>query len=132
MIKYQGIGVCNAIAIGKVSLLQRQNREILPHRVDEIETEIERLERARGTALDQLKDIQKKAEVIVGDRDAELFEFYGMILNDDSYQDSIRTLIKEEHVNAEYAVFSMPPCWRPWRIPICKQDPQTSRTSPTV
>ena len=104
MIKYQGIGVCNAIAIGKVSLLQRQNREILPHRVDEIETEIERLERARGTALDQLEDIQKKAKSIVGDRDAELFEFYGMILNDDSYQDSIRTLIKEQHVNAEYAV----------------------------
>lgn len=104
MKKYTGKGVYGAIAIGKVSLFQRQDIQVKRLHVENEESEIERFEEAKEKAVSQLKEIYEKALVEVGETNAQIFEVHMMMLEDDDYNDAIREIISNQNMNAEYAV----------------------------
>ena len=104
MKKYTGKGVYGAIAIGKVSLLKRQDIQVKRVRIENEEAEVARFEAAKAEALSQLEEIYEKALVEVGETNAQIFEVHMMMLEDEDYNDAIREMIANQNMNAEYAV----------------------------
>lgn len=104
MVVYQGKGVYGAVAIGKVSVFARQAADVRRISIDDTEKELERVEKAKEEAVAQLEEIHDKALKEVGEANAEIFEIHIMMLDDDDYNDSIKSIIETQKVNAEYAV----------------------------
>ena len=72
--------------------------------VDNPEAELERFEKARIHAISQLGTLYEVSLEKLGEQNAVVFQIHQMMLEDPDYVNSIRTLIKKEKVNAEYAV----------------------------
>ena len=104
MAVFQGKGVYGAVALGKAQVFKRQAAEVRRVSVDDTEKELERLESAKAQAVRQLTAIHDKALREVGETNAEIFEIHIMMLDDEDYNDSIRSIIETQKVNAEYAV----------------------------
>ncbi|MBR0303217.1 MAG: phosphoenolpyruvate--protein phosphotransferase, partial [Clostridia bacterium] len=104
MQKFQGKGVYAAVAIGKVSVFKRNAAEVRRVNVDDAAKEIERFEAAKALAVEQLTAIHEKALNEVGTANAEIFEIHIMMLDDEDYNESIKSIIETQNINAEYAV----------------------------
>ena len=104
MTKYSGKSVYGGIAIGKIHLMEKKEQPIIRHKVEDCEEEIRRFEEARIEALKQLTQLYEKAVREVGEANAAIFEIHQMMLEDNDYLDSIKKMISEQEVNAEYAV----------------------------
>lgn len=104
MVVYQGRGVYGAVAIGRVSVFNRQAADVRRVTVDDASKELERVEAAKALAVEQLEAVHDKALKEVGEANAEIFEIHIMMLDDEDYNDSIRNIIETQKVNAEYAV----------------------------
>lgn len=104
MVKYHGKGVYGAIAIGSISIFRRKNVQVKKIKTDNTSTELERLEKAKGKATEQLRKIYEKALKEVGEANAQIFEIHMMMIEDDDYNEAITKMITEQNVNAEYAV----------------------------
>ncbi|MBQ1538621.1 MAG: phosphoenolpyruvate--protein phosphotransferase [Ruminococcus sp.] len=104
MKRFKGRGAYGAVAIGAASVFSRQKKEITPARTDDPEAELQRLEQAKAEAVGQLSEIYEKALKEAGESSAQIFEIHIMMLEDDDYNDSIKGIITEKSVCAEYAV----------------------------
>ncbi|MCR5540311.1 MAG: phosphoenolpyruvate--protein phosphotransferase [Ruminococcus sp.] len=104
MVVYQGKGVYGAVAVGKVSVFSRNSADVRRMTVDDTEKELARVETAKEMAAQQLEEIHSKALKEVGEANAEIFEVHLMMLDDEDYNDSIKSIIETQKVNAEYAV----------------------------
>ena len=104
MLQFRGKGVCSAIAIGAAKLFKRQQVQVACRHIKDTQAEIDKLERAKQKAIEQLTQIYEKAVSEVGEDDAQIFEIHMMMLDDDDYNESIRGIITEQSVNAQYAV----------------------------
>lgn len=104
MKSYQGKGVYGAIAIGKISLLNKPEAAVKRVRVDDTDGEKSRFKQAKALSLSQLQEIYDKALKEVGEANAAIFEIHQMMLDDEDYNESINNIIETQSVNAEYAV----------------------------
>lgn len=104
MKKFTGKGVYGAIAMGKISVFQKQDTLIQRTSVKNTEAEKARVEAAKAAAAEQLQAIYEKALKEVGETNAQIFEIHMMMLEDDDYNESIQNIIDTQKVNAEYAV----------------------------
>ncbi len=104
MLKYQGKGVYGAVALGKVSVFNRQAVSVKREKIHDTEAELKRLENAKSMAIKQLKEIYEKALREVGEDNAAIFEIHMMMVEDEDYNDAITEMITTQNVNAEYAV----------------------------
>lgn len=104
MLKFSGSSVFGGVAIGKLCIFQKKENKIERHHIEDIGQETERFEKAREKAIGQLKDLYEKAVKDVGEANAMIFEVHQMMLEDMDYLDSVHYMIKEQQVNAEYAV----------------------------
>lgn len=104
MEKYIGKSVYKGIAIGPVSVLNKKDNVVKRVHIDQVDEELKRLDAAKERTFDQLGSLYDKALQEVGEVNAAIFEVHQMMLEDDDYQDAIRNMIRNEEVNAEYAV----------------------------
>lgn len=104
MLKYTGKSIKDAIAVGKAVLYKRKTPTVKRFHVDDTEGEIQRIETAKKTAIEQLEVIYKETLSEVGKSNAQIFEIHIMLIQDDDYNDSILGILNTQHVNAEYAV----------------------------
>lgn len=104
MKKFTGKGVYGAVAMGKISVFQKQDTLIQRTSVKDTEAEKARVEAAKAAAAEQLQAIYEKALKEVGETNAQIFEIHMMMLEDDDYNESIQNIIDTQKVNAEYAV----------------------------
>ena len=104
MVKFKGKGVYGAVAIGKISVFNRQESSVRRVHIEDTETEIKRLELAKKRSTDQLQEIYNKALKEVGETNAQIFEIHMMMIEDEDYNESIVNIIETQMVNAEYAV----------------------------
>ena len=104
MKKYSGKGVYGAIAIGKISVLKKNNAAVTRVHVEDAAAEKARVEKAKQAAAEQLQAIHDKALKEVGEANAQIFEIHIMMLEDEDYNESIANIIDTQQVNAEYAV----------------------------
>ena len=104
MKKYSGKGVYGAIAIGKISVLKKNDAAVTRVHVEDAAAEKARAEKAKQAAAEQLQAIHDKALKEVGEANAQIFEIHIMMLEDEDYNESIANIIDTQQVNAEYAV----------------------------
>lgn len=100
----EGKSIYSGISIGKILFYGKNRGEVSRDRTCDPEAEIKRYEKAKSVAIDQLQELYKKAVKEVGEINARIFEVHSMMLEDDDYNDSVRHIIENQKVNAEYAV----------------------------
>ena len=105
MLKFIGKGVYGAIAIGAVRVIKKSKATVRRSNINNIDAEILRLKKAKIKALKELDDIYEKALKEVGESGAQIFDIHMMMLEDDDYNESIEGIIKDQKVNAEYAIY---------------------------
>lgn len=104
MTEYNGKSVYGGIAIGKIHIMAKSEQRIVRRKVEDCEQETKRFEAARTQAQNQLAALYEKAVKEVGEASAAIFEVHQMMLDDDDYLYSIKHIIAEQGVNAEYAI----------------------------
>ncbi len=101
---FQGKSVFGGIAMGKISVYKKDERQVRRVSVENPEAEIERYGEARMTAVEQLQQLYEKALKEIGEANAAIFEVHQMMLMDDDFVESVEGMIRTESVNAEYAL----------------------------
>ncbi len=104
MIICSGKSVLNGVAIGKIYLYKKQEYVLEQTQVDDVDAEIARFEAAKEKATQELDALYQKALTEAGEEQAMIFDVHKMMLDDGDYLDSIRGMIRDDRVNAEYAV----------------------------
>lgn len=75
-------------------------------KVEDVEAELARYERAKAQVMEQLSGLYEKALREVGEENAAIFEVHRMMLEDGDYNESVENIVRSNGVNAEYAVAS--------------------------
>lgn len=104
MITLTGKKVSEGIAMGKLSFYKRDSKEIRRIYVKDVEKEVQRFQKARQKALQELRELYDTAAKEVGEANAAIFEMQEMILEDQDLVDKVTGIIVEQKLNAEYAV----------------------------
>ena len=104
MEKFIGKAAFQGIAIGKIAEMVKSDGVVRRDHIEDVAAEIDRLHAAKEQAIGELQALYQKALKDVGEAHAEIFEVHQMMLDDDDYNESIEEMIKEQKVNAEYAV----------------------------
>lgn len=103
---YRGKSVFGGIAIGKIKVYKKEQQQVHCRKIEDVEAELARYERARAQAIEQLKGLYDKALKEVGEANAAIFEVHQMMLEDGDYNESVENIVRSSQVNAEYAVAS--------------------------
>lgn len=104
MLKFSGKSVLSGVAIGKLYIFKKQEYTLVKENVADAEAEIARLHDACEKAKTQLGKLYEKTLEEVGEEHAAIFEVHKLMLEDLDYLEAIEGMIREENVNAEYAV----------------------------
>ena len=99
---YSGKASFKGVAIGKIAEMQKTEAVVRRVHVDDVEAEIARYHAAKEQAQAEILELRDKAEKEVGEAQAEIFEVHAMFLDD--FDDSVENIIREQSVNAEFAV----------------------------
>ena len=101
---FYGKAIFRGIAIGKILFNSKDKQQVRRTKIDDAEAEISRFEKAKEEASQELEELYNKALKEVGESNAAIFEVHSMMLEDDDFNDAIIEKIKNQLVNAEYAV----------------------------
>ena len=101
---YNGKSVFGGIAIGRILVHGRGEKQVKREKTQNPETEVIRYRKATETALEQLARLYEKARQEIGETNGAIFEIHQMMLKDGDYRDSIENIIHTRSSNAEYAV----------------------------
>ena len=104
MEQYNGKSIFKGTAIGRVLFYSKNQQLVKRTKIEDAEAEIARYEAAKATAIEQLGALHDKALAEVGEANAMIFEVHAMMLEDDDYNDSVYNIIRNDGVNAEFAV----------------------------
>ena len=101
---FSGKVIADGIVCGEISIYERNKSKVQKEKRKNYRQEIEKIRTAKKRSLKQLQKLYDKAVLQAGEKDAEIFHVHQMLLEDKGYTYRIETLIREEGVNAEYAV----------------------------
>ena len=101
----KGIGASKGIAIGKIALYMNTDEKIVKTKIFNVQAEIDRVVEARKKAENSLNAIYLEAVKRVGEENSMIFQIHIMMLQDEDYFDSIKSIITNESANAEYAIW---------------------------
>ncbi|MBB5172665.1 phosphoenolpyruvate--protein phosphotransferase [Texcoconibacillus texcoconensis] len=99
-----GIAASAGIAIAKGFRLESPDLTVEKTSISDVEGEHKRLDDALATAKGELEKIKQHTENEMGADKAEIFAAHLLVLSDPDYLDGVRNKIKDEQVNAEYAL----------------------------
>lgn len=104
-----GILVSPGIAFGKALLLREDEIVINRKKIstDHVEQEVSRFLSGRAKASEQLAVIKAKAGETFGEEKETIFEGHIMLLEDEELEQEIIALIKDAHVTADAAVYTV-------------------------
>lgn len=102
----KGKAVYKGIALGKISVLRKTENVVKRVKIEDVDTELQRVEAAKAQAIEQLGKLYEKAVKEVGEASAAIFEVHQMMLEDLDFNEAIENTIRTQEVNAEYAVAS--------------------------
>ncbi len=100
----KGIGTSPGIAIGKVLVYREPKINIVKKNVENLESEIERLDLAIEKGISQIEELYKKTLNNIGEEEAEIFNAHKAMLEDPEFIGNIKEKIKSEKSNAEWAI----------------------------
>lgn len=97
----KGIAASKGYAIGNVVLKVKEEETIVERKIDNLDSEKERLQKALTISRDQLERIKDKAEAEMGADKAAVFESHMMLLDDPEFVGAIESGIEANMINAE-------------------------------
>lgn len=104
MFVIKGKSVYGGVAIGNIDVYNKKPRQVVRYKVSDTAAEIKRFFNARESAEAELDKLYKDACRNVGESNAAIFSIHHMMLEDEDFCESIENIIKNEEVNAEYAI----------------------------
>ena len=102
---YKGTVAFSGIAIGKILYYHKSEYQIRQYEITDIKAEMEFFRQSRTKVIDQLKELYEKNCSVQGSR-AEVFLKQKNLLEGNSFQRAIESIIQNEKVNAAYAVMT--------------------------
>lgn len=102
----EGKSVFSGIAIGRLAIFQKGDKQVKREKITDAAAEIRRFEQAKEEAKKQLAELYEKALKEVGEVNAAIFEVHQVMLDDLDYIESVTNVIENQQVNAEFAVAS--------------------------
>ncbi|KYG95628.1 phosphoenolpyruvate--protein phosphotransferase [Paenibacillus jamilae] len=104
MLKISGIAASAGIAIARAFILEHPNYAVERRAVGDVEAEIARLDAALVQSQTELESIKEKTLQELGEKKAEIFASHLLILNDPELIDPVKAKIRDEQLNADYAL----------------------------
>ncbi|ADM71364.1 Phosphoenolpyruvate-protein phosphotransferase [Paenibacillus polymyxa E681] len=104
MLKISGIAASAGIAIARAFILEHPNYAVERRAVGDVEAEIARLDAALAQSQTELESIKEKTLKELGEKKAEIFASHLLILNDPELIDPVKAKIRDEQLNADYAL----------------------------
>lgn len=101
---YKGTGASPGIALGKALVIEHSELVIEKRIIENIEEEIAKLQNAVEISREELTKVKEKAFKELGEHEAEIFEAHLLVLADPELVDSAITKIRDEKVNADFAL----------------------------
>jgi phosphoenolpyruvate-protein phosphotransferase (PTS system enzyme I) len=107
MQRLEGLGVSEGIAIGRAVCMETRVEDVyrIPLPEGQVEDEVARFHRATERALEEVEELRCRVGSDLGPELAGIFEVHGMLLKDRFLLEGIEGRIRQEHVNAEWAVW---------------------------
>src|SRR3972149_3643860 len=106
MERLQGIAVSPGVAIGEALVMDNEGfripRRFLPR--DALEGEMERLDRAIGSATAEIQRNRDRVAEQLGDQYAAIFSAHIQMLNDRGLRGKLEEMIRLRHYSPEYSV----------------------------
>ena len=93
------------IAIGRISYIEHILKEIKPTKITDPSIEFSKFENAKTKAINELTELYEKARNDVGEDNALIFDIHRMLIEDEDFISAIEDKIKNQYLNARYAVF---------------------------
>nr|WP_300095070.1 phosphoenolpyruvate--protein phosphotransferase [Sedimentibacter sp.] len=100
----KGLGVSPGIGIGKAFIIDKKSMNIERKHIIDTDSEIERLRNALEIGKNQLNELYLKTLEEVGEKEAQIFKSHEMMLEDDTFSSDVEVRIKNENINAEFAI----------------------------
>ena len=101
---YKGTGASPGIAMGKALILKECELIIEKKSIEDVEVEVKKLQEAVSKSKLELTKVKEKALEELGEHEAQIFESQLLVLEDPELLDSSIAKIREEKVNADYAL----------------------------
>jgi len=103
--RLKGIGVSPGLAVGPALVaIQRTQVIRFPIALDRVARELSALERARQRSREQLEEIRRRIAELKGRELASIFDAQLLMLDDPALVGRAATVVRDERVNAEWAV----------------------------
>lgn len=100
----KGIAASKGYAIGKAFIKKDIKIEINKSKIDDVESEIKKLNVSLDKTREQLETLRKMTEIEVGKEESLVFESHQMILDDPEFIDKAKDIIKSKAITADYAI----------------------------
>lgn len=104
MIVLKGYGVSPGIQIGKAYKIENEEIPVKKIYIDDVEFEIKRFRNAVEISKKHIATVQKNVLEEIGHEEAKIFVAHFMILEDSEYINKIENRIRNDRLNAEYAI----------------------------
>ena len=103
---FRGIGVSPGIAVGKALVVESRRPRVKREPVDPdlVPVEVSRLRQALDVSRRQILEIQERIAKEIGTQYARIFDAHLLILEDRRLAEQASAVIKDQRVNAEFAV----------------------------
>ena len=107
MQRLQGLGVSEGVAIGRAVCIETRAEDVyrFPLPEGQVEEEIARFRRATESAIVEVEELRCRVGSDLGTELAGIFEVHSLLLKDRFLLEGIEERIRQEHVNAEWAVW---------------------------
>jgi len=107
-VRLQGIGASPGIVIGEVRMHARKRLMVRPKplKEHEVEAELARFEKAADKARKAIQRVARQVKRRLGAESANIFEAHLMILEDPMLADRTREIIKDDRLNADFALLT--------------------------
>ncbi|MBY9080523.1 phosphoenolpyruvate--protein phosphotransferase [Paenibacillus sp. HN-1] len=104
MSKISGIAASAGIAVARAFILEHPDYTISKNPVADVEAEVAKLDDALEKSRAELQRIKERTLAELGEKKAEIFESHLLILDDPELIDPVKSKIRDEAVNADYAL----------------------------
>ncbi|HSL83935.1 MAG TPA: phosphoenolpyruvate--protein phosphotransferase, partial [Thermoanaerobaculia bacterium] len=103
----EGLGVSGGIAIGRAVVMENRARDIfrLPLPPEDVDDEVARFLEAVEQARTEVARTQERASEDLGEHLGAIFDAHLLVLCDTGFLERVEERIREEQVNAEWAVY---------------------------
>lgn len=100
----KGIGASPGVVIGKALIKREPKIEVNKKEIQNVEAELKRLKDARERSKKDIEKLYERTLKEIGQKEAQIFEAHKMIIDDPEYFGSVENKIKDNKVNAEWAL----------------------------